>query len=254
MRLKWALADGRTLTAKMVGSDPETDIAVIRVDAQDLPAITLSQDPLSVGDVVLAIGNPFGVGQTVTQGIVSALGRNHLGINTYENFIQTDATINPGNSGGALVDTEGNLVGISSAIFSKSGGSMGIGFAIPVNIVQQVMGQIVATGSVTRGWLGVEAQDISPEIAQSLHLDDEAGALITGVLQTGPADKAGIKPGDVLLAIDGHTVVNGSEMLNLIAALKPGSRVNIKLKRDGRKLSTQALIARRPTPQKDSRN
>jgi len=249
-----ALADGRTLPAKMVGSDPETDIAVIKVDAQDLPAITLSQNPLSVGDVVLAIGNPFGVGQAVTQGIVSALGRNHLGINTYENFIQTDATINPGNSGGALVDVEGNLVGISSAIYSKSGGSMGIGFAIPVNIVQQVMDQIVTKGSVTRGWLGVEAQDMSPEIAQSLRISDQQGALITGVLQGGPADKAGIKPGDVLLSIDGHEVVNGSEMLNLIAALKPDSRVNIKLEHNGKKIVTQALIARRPTPQKDTRN
>ncbi len=249
-----ALADGRTLPAKMVGSDPETDIAVIKVDAQDLPAITLSQNPLSVGDVVLAIGNPFGVGQAVTQGIVSALGRNHLGINTYENFIQTDATINPGNSGGALVDVEGNLVGISSAIYSKSGGSMGIGFAIPVNIVQQVMDQIVTKGSVTRGWLGVEAQDMSAEIAQSLRISDRQGALITGVLRGGPADKAGIKPGDVLLSIDGHEVVNGSEMLNLIAALKPDSRVNIKLEHNGRKIVTQALIARRPTPQKDSKN
>jgi serine protease DegQ len=249
-----ALADGRTLPAKMVGSDPETDIAVIKVDAQDLPAITLSQDPLSVGDVVLAIGNPFGVGQTVTQGIVSALGRNHLGINTYENFIQTDATINPGNSGGALVDAEGNLVGVSSAIYSKSGGSMGIGFAIPVNIVQQVMEQIVTTGSVTRGWLGVEAQDISAETAQSLKRNDQTGAYITGVLQGGPADRAGIKPGDILLNIDGHVVDNGSEMLNLIAALKPGSRVNIRLERNGRKLTVRALIARRPTPQKDAKN
>jgi serine protease DegQ len=249
-----ALPDGRTLPAKMVGSDPETDIAVIKVDAQDLPAITLSQNPLSIGDVVLAIGNPFGVGQTVTQGIVSALGRNHLGINTYENFIQTDATINPGNSGGALVDVEGNLVGISSAIYSKSGGSMGIGFAIPVNIVQQVMDQIVAKGSVTRGWLGVEAQDMSAEIAQSLRISDQQGALVTGVLQGGPADKAGIKPGDVLLNIDGHQVVNGSEMLNLIAALKPDSRVSIKLEHNGKKIATQALIARRPTPQKDTKN
>jgi serine protease DegQ len=249
-----ALADGRTLRAKMVGSDPETDIAVIKVDAQDLPAITLSQDPLSVGDVVLAIGNPFGVGQTVTQGIVSALGRNHLGINTYENFIQTDATINPGNSGGALVDAEGNLVGVSSAIYSKSGGSMGIAFAIPVNIVQQVMEQIVANGSVTRGWLGVEAQDISAETAQSLKRNDQTGAFITGVLQGGPADKAGVKPGDILLNIDGHVVDNGSEMLNLIAALKPGSRVNLKLERNGRKLTARALIARRPTPQKGAKN
>jgi S1-C subfamily serine protease len=177
-----------------------------------------------------------------------------LGINTYENFIQTDATINPGNSGGALVDVEGDLVGVSSAIYSKSGGSMGIGFAIPVNIVQQVMDQIVATGSVTRGWLGVEAQDMSEEIAQSLKISDQQGALVTGVLQGGPADKAGIKPGDILLNIDGHQVSNGSEMLNLIAALKPGSHVRIKLEHNGKKLTTQALIARRPTPQKDSRN
>jgi serine protease DegQ len=245
-----ALADGQTFPAKMVGSDPETDLAVIKVNVNDLPAINFSSNPLSVGDVVLAIGNPFGVGQTVTQGIVSALGRNHLGINTYENFIQTDATINPGNSGGALVDVQGDLVGISSAIYSKSGGSMGIGFAIPVNIVQQVMEQIVKTGSVTRGWLGVEAQDLSEETAQSLQRKDQTGALITGVLQGGPADRAGIKPGDILLSIDGHKVDNGSEMLNLIAALKPDSRVDISLERNGRKLATKAMIARRPTPPK----
>jgi serine protease DegQ len=245
-----ALADGRTFPAKMVGSDPETDLAVIKIDAQDLPAITFSPNRLSVGDVVLAIGDPFGVGQTVTQGIVSALGRNHLGINTYENFIQTDATINPGNSGGALVDVQGDLVGISSAIYSRSGGSMGIGFAIPVNIVQHVMEQIVKTGSVTRGWLGVEAQDISEEMALSLQRKDQTGALITGVLQGGPADRAGIKPGDILLTIDGHVVSNGSEMLNLIAALKPDGRVGINLERNGKKLSVRAMIARRPTPPK----
>jgi serine protease DegQ len=245
-----ALADGRTFPAKMVGSDPETDLSVIKIDAHDLPAITFSPNRLSIGDVVLAIGDPFGVGQTVTQGIVSALGRNHLGINTYENFIQTDATINPGNSGGALVDVEGDLVGVSSAIYSKSGGSMGIGFAIPVNIVQHVMEQIVKTGSVTRGWLGVEAQDISEETALSLQRKDQTGALITGVLQSGPADRAGIKPGDVLLTIDGHVVANGSEMLNVIAALKPDSRVNINLERNGKKIAVRAMIARRPTPAK----
>src|SRR2546428_6047318 len=219
-----ALADGKRLLAKVVGSDPETDLAVLRLDAQNLPAIGFgSSDALRVGDVVLAIGNPFGVGQTVTSGIVSALGRTGLGINTFENFIQTDAAINPGNSGGALVDAAGNLIGINTAIFSRSGGSMGIGFAIPVSTAKMVLEQIVRSGSVTRGWIGVEVQEITPPVAESFKLAGTRGALIAGVLRGGPPDKAGIKPGDVLLEVQAKPDADPAAMLNLIAALAPGS-------------------------------
>ncbi len=244
-----ALADGRTLPANVVGTDPETDLAVIKIEARDLPAITFgSSDRLGVGDVVLAIGNPFGVGQTVTQGIVSALGRNHLGINTFENFIQTDASINPGNSGGALVDTDGHLVGVNSAIYSRTGSSNGIGFAIPVSLAKQVMEQIVRQGGVTRGWIGVEAQDISPELAESFKLKEARGALIAGILRGGPADKAGMRPGDVLLEINGRKVMDTSTMLNLIAVLKPGSAATLGVVRNGEQKSLSATIGRRPKP------
>ncbi|MCX7628409.1 MAG: Do family serine endopeptidase [Methylophilaceae bacterium] len=245
-----ALADGRTLPATVVGTDPETDLAVIRVEAKNLPAITFGRsDQLAVGDIVLAIGNPFGVGQTVTQGIVSALGRNHLGINTFENFIQTDAPINPGNSGGALVNLEGHLVGINSAIYSRSGGSMGIGFAIPVSLAQQVMEQIVRQGSVIRGWIGVEAQDITPELAESFRLPEARGALIAGVLRGGPADKAGVRPGDVLVEINGRKVLDSSSMLNLVAALKPNTTATLTVWRNGRELILTATVGRRPKPE-----
>ncbi len=245
-----ALADGRTLPANVVGTDPETDLAVIKIEARDLPAITFgSSDQIGVGDVVLAIGNPFGVGQTVTQGIVSALGRNHLGINTFENFIQTDASINPGNSGGALVDTDGHLIGVNSAIYSRTGSSNGIGFAIPVSLAKQVMEQIVRQGGVTRGWIGVEAQDISPELAESFKLNEVRGALIAGILRGGPADKAGMRPGDVLLEINGRKVMDTSTMLNLIAVLKPGSAVTLGVVRHGEQKSLSATIGRRPKPE-----
>ena len=201
-----------------------------------------------MGDVVLAIGNPFAVGQTVTQGIVSALGRNHLGINTFENFIQTDAPINPGNSGGALVDVEGHLIGINSAIYSRSGGSMGIGFAIPVSLARQVMEQIVRQGSVTRGWIGVEAQDITPELAESFRLKEVRGALIAGILRGGPADQAGVRPGDILLEINGRKVLDSSSMLTLISALKPNSEATLKVVRDGVKKTLTVAIGRRPRP------
>lgn len=191
-----ALTDGRKTNAKVVGTDPETDLAVLKISLTNLPAITLGRlENVRVGDVVLAIGNPFGVGQTVTMGIVSALGRSHLGINTFENFIQTDAAINPGNSGGALVDAEGNLLGINTAIYSRSGGSLGIGFAIPVSLAKQVMESIISTGSVVRGWIGVEPQDVTPEIAESFGLSRKDGALIAAVVQGGPADRAGPAPG-----------------------------------------------------------
>lgn len=241
-----ALSDGRTATATVVGTDPETDLAVIKVDLDHLPGITFGQvDKLSVGDVVLAIGNPFGVGQTVTMGIVSALGRT-AGINTFENFIQTDAPINPGNSGGALVDAQGNLVGINSAIYSRTGGNMGIGFAIPASTVKQVMEQIIREGSVTRGWIGIEAQDLTPELAASFKMGDMQGALIGGVVRGGPADKAGIKPGDVLVQIGDSQVTDSTLMLNLIAGLPPGKPAGVKIARNGKVLDFQLEVGKRP--------
>jgi serine protease DegQ len=242
-----ALADGRTQPARVVGADPETDLAVLKIDAGDLPAITFAQpDTLAVGDWVLAVGNPFGVGQTVTAGIVSALGRTQLGINTFENFIQTDAAINPGNSGGALVDAAGNLVGINSAIYSRTGGSQGIGFAIPVSIVRQVMEQIIREGSVTRGWVGIEVQDLTPELAESFNLKKTHGALIAGVLNGGPADRGGVRPGDVLLAVNGKSVDDSSSLLNLIAALKPGESAHLTVARKQQSLDLTVQAGRRP--------
>jgi serine protease DegQ len=244
-----ALADGRKLSAKVVGTDPDTDLAVLQVDAENLPAITFSSsDKLNVGDVVLAIGNPFGVGQTVTQGIVSALGRNHLGINTYENFIQTDASINPGNSGGALIDADGNLVGVNSAIYSRNGGSMGIGFAIPASLAKQVMEQIAVSGSVTRGWIGIEAQDITPELAESFKLQKAQGSLIASVLRNSPADVAGIKAGDILLAINDKEVADSSSMLNLIAVLKPSEKAVLKIARAEKEIRIKVTVGKRPKP------
>jgi len=246
-----ALPDGKTLLARVVGSDPETDLVVLRVDAEHLPAIALgSSETLRVGDVVLAIGNPFGVGQTVTSGIVSALGRAGLGINTFENFIQTDAAINPGNSGGALVDAHGSLVGINTAIYSRSGGSMGIGFAIPVSTVRMVMEQIIRTGSVTRGWIGVEAQGITPQLAESFGLSSTLGAIIAAVLPNGPADKAGVRSGDVLVEVNGKPVADPQGMLNLVAALKPGSTAQLKLKRRAKDVELIVTVGRRPRPQR----
>jgi serine protease DegQ len=244
-----ALADGRKLSATIVGADPESDLALLQVQAQHLPSITFaSPDQLDVGDVVLAIGNPFGVGQTITQGIVSALGRNHLGINTYENFIQTDASINPGNSGGALIDTAGNLVGINSAIYSRNGGSMGIGFAIPISIAKQVMEQIAREGTVTRGWVGVEAQNMTPELAESFGLTSSGGALIAGVLRDSPADRAGLRAGDVLIAINDKPIINSASMLNLIAVLEPNKNATLKIVRAQQKMDIKILIGKRPTP------
>ena len=246
-----ALADGKKLKAKAVGSDPETDIAVLQIEGVPLPAITFGEaDALRVGDVVLAIGNPFGVGQTVTMGIVSALGRSQLGINTFENFIQTDAAINPGNSGGALIDTAGNLVGINTAIFSASGGSLGIGFAIPASSAKQIMEQIIQTGSVIRGWIGVEAQEITPEIAESFQLGSTNGVLLAGILRGGPADRAGLKPGDILLAIEGKPVKDPNAMLNLVAALVPGKPASIRLRRDSKEMEIQIAVGKRPTQQR----
>ncbi|WP_144151095.1 Do family serine endopeptidase [Paraburkholderia sp. BCC1885] len=250
-QIEIALADGRTTTAKVIGVDPETDLAVLKVNLTNLPTITLGRmDQTRVGDVVLAIGNPFGVGQTVTMGIVSALGRNHLGINTFENFIQTDAAINPGNSGGALVDVNGNLLGINTAIYSRSGGSLGIGFAIPVSTARSVLESIITTGSVTRGWIGVEPQDVTPEIAESFGLEQKSGAIVAGVLKNGPADRAGIKPGDILVSVDGQDITDTTRLLNLIAQIKPGSSAKIHLVRKNRELDLDVMIGKRPPPPK----
>jgi len=248
VEIQVAMADGRTLPARVVGTDPETDLAVLKIDASNLPAITFAQpDSLQVGDWVLAIGNPFGVGQTVTAGIVSGLGRTQLGINVFENFIQTDAAINPGNSGGALVDAAGNLVGVNSAIYSRTGGSQGIGFAIPVSIARQVMEQIIQTGGVTRGWVGIEVQDLTPELAQSFNLSAAEGALIAGVLRDGPADKAGVRPGDILVAVNGGKVSDSASLLNLIAALKPGEKADLTIARKQQTLVLPVDVGRRPT-------
>jgi serine protease DegQ len=241
------LADGRKAAASIVGTDPETDLAVIRIKADKLPVIVLGDtNAVRVGDVVLAIGNPFGVGQTVTLGIVSALGRNNLHINHFENFIQTDAAINFGNSGGALVDTRGNLLGINSAIYSQTGGSVGIGFAIPVSTAKNVLDSIVKHGQVVRGWIGIESQDITPELADSFGLGRDSGAIIAGVVRGGPADRAGMRPGDILLAVDGKKVSSTNDMLNLIAELPPGGKSKMTVMRKNRQSILDVTVGRRP--------
>ncbi|HSA88796.1 MAG TPA: trypsin-like peptidase domain-containing protein [Burkholderiales bacterium] len=245
-----ALHDGRKLLARVVGTDPDTDLAVLRVSAENLPAISFgSSEALRVGDVVLAIGNPFTLGHTVTGGIVSALGRSGLGMTTFENFIQTDAAINPGNSGGALIDAGGNLVGINTLIISQTGGAGGIGFAIPVSTAKMVLDQIIKTGTVTRGWIGVELRDLTPLDAASLQLGAQRGALIVGVQRSGPADKAGVRPGDVALEVQGKPVADATAMLNVIAALVPGQPAKVKLKRQGQDVETTVNVGRRPRPQ-----
>jgi Do/DeqQ family serine protease len=241
------LADGRQGRARLIGADPETDLAVLKVELDRLPSIAFGDSPsLQVGDVVLAIGNPFNVGQTVTAGIVSALGRSQLGLSTFENFIQTDAAINPGNSGGALVDAEGNLVGINTAIFSRGGGSLGIGFAIPVATARQVMDSLVRDGQVTRGWIGVEPRDLTAEIAESFGLPVREGVLITGVLLDGPASKGGLRPGDVVVRIAGAPVVNTPQLLAAVAALKPQSSTVLGVQRGDKNLDLTLTVAVRP--------
>ncbi|MFZ4286953.1 trypsin-like peptidase domain-containing protein [Variovorax sp. HJSM1_2] len=248
------LTDSRHVTAKVIGTDPDTDLAVLKIDLDKLPVIVLgNSDALLVGDQVLAIGNPFGVGQTVTSGIVSALGRNQLGINTFENFIQTDAAINPGNSGGALVDVNGNLMGINTAIYSRSGGSMGIGFAIPVATAKLVLEGIVTEGQVRRGWIGVEPNELSPELAETFGVKADQGVIITGVLQNGPAAKAGIRPGDVITNVASKDVHNVSELLSSVAALKPGTTATFEVLRQSNKLSLEVTPGLRPTPQRPTR-
>jgi serine protease DegQ len=246
-----ALADGRKAAAKVVGTDPETDLAVIKISLDKLPVIVLGQpEQAQVGDVVLAIGNPFGVGQTVTMGIISALGRNNLHINHFENFIQTDAAINFGNSGGALVDASGNLLGINSAIYSQTGGSVGIGFAIPVSTAKSVMEAIIKSGHVVRGWIGVETQEITPELASSFGLKRQSGAIIAGVVRNGPADKGGMKPGDILLSVDDKPVADTNGMLNLIAQLVPGGKAKMTVLRKSRETTLDITVGKRPASAK----
>ncbi|WP_404301859.1 Do family serine endopeptidase [Alicycliphilus denitrificans] len=241
------LTDSRRTRATVIGTDPDTDLAVLKVQLDKLPVIVLGDsDHLAVGDQVLAIGNPFGVGQTVTSGIVSALGRSQLGINTFENFIQTDAAINPGNSGGALVDVNGSLMGINTAIYSRSGGSMGIGFAIPVSTAKLVLDGIVRDGQVTRGWIGVEPNELSPELAQTFGVQATQGVIITGVLQGGPAAQAGIRPGDVILRVAGKPTDNVSQLLTAVAALPPGKAASFELQRGDRQLKLSVVAGTRP--------
>lgn len=244
-----ALKDGRETLARVIGSDPETDLAVLKIDLKDLPSITLGRsDAIAIGDVALAIGNPFGVGQTVTMGIISATGRNQLGLNTYEDFIQTDAAINPGNSGGALVDAHGNLVGINTAILSKSNGSQGIGFAIPTKLALDVMKAIIEHGQVIRGWLGIEVQPLTPELAESFGLDGRPGIVVAGIYRDGPAQKAGLMPGDLILNIDGEPASDGRRSMNQVARAKPGEKTSIEIMRNGKLMELKAEIGLRPPP------
>jgi Do/DeqQ family serine protease len=254
------LSDGRKTQAKVIGTDPDTDLALLKIPLDQLPVIVLGQiQDLQVGDVVLAIGNPFGVGQTVTSGIVSALGRNQLGINTFENFIQTDAAINPGNSGGALIDVHGHLMGINTAIYSRSGGSMGIGFAIPISTAKQVMQDLLKNGKVVRGWIGVEPQDLTPELAESFQMPkigntrERSGVVIAGVLQSGPASKAGFRPGDVILQVADQPVRSVADLLNQVASLQPGVPTEVLLWRQQASMSLRLVPAERPAPNRPQR-
>jgi serine protease DegQ len=253
-----ALADTRRAVARVVGSDPETDLAVLKVELKNVPAVTFARsEQARVGDIVLAIGNPFGVGQTVTSGIISALGRSHLGINTFEDFIQTDAAINPGNSGGALVDVDGNLLGINTAIYARSSSSMaiaqGIGFAIPSSLAKQVMEQIIENGSVTRGYIGIGMQSMTRELADSLDLPKVGGVLVTSVMSGSPADKAGVRPGDVLVGIENKPVSDDASTLTLISALKPDTTAQLKVLRDKREINVKVNVGRRPKPKRDEK-
>jgi serine protease DegQ len=241
------LADGRQASAKVVGTDPETDLALLKIDLPKLPAAVFGDSAsLAVGDAVLAIGNPFGVGQTVTAGIVSALGRNRLGLSTFENFIQTDAAINPGNSGGALVDASGALVGINTAIFSRSGGSLGIGFAIPTSTARSVIDSLLRDGRVVRGWIGVEPRDLTPDLAESLKLPIDSGVLIAGVLRDGPAAAGGVQPGDVVVRVGAERVANTAELLARVAALAPGAQAALALQRGDKAVEVTVRVAQRP--------
>ncbi|MDH3325816.1 MAG: trypsin-like peptidase domain-containing protein [Gammaproteobacteria bacterium] len=242
-----ALKDGRNTEAVLIGSDPESDLAVLKIGVEDIPSITLGQsNAIEIGDVVLAIGNPFGVGQTVTMGIVSATGRDHLGLNTFENFIQTDAAINPGNSGGALINAYGHLIGINTAIFSSSKGSQGIGFAIPIDNAKQITEEIITHGHVVRGWIGIEIQNITTELAESFGLSDTNGVIVAGMLNKGPANQADLHPGDIIKRINGIDVIDGKHAINLISRSKPGKTIDVELLRNGKGLKKQVTTSQRP--------
>jgi serine protease DegQ len=251
--IKVTLFDGRTLPGKIVGSDPDTDLAVVRVNAPGLTPITFGlSDQAKVGDIVLAIGDPFSVGQTVTMGIISAVGRELGPSSPFSNFIQTDAAINPGNSGGALVDTNGSLIGVNTLIFSRSGGYQGIGFAIPVSLAKRVMEQIIETGSVTRGWFGVEVADITPELAESLALKGTDGAIIGAIERGSPAERSGMRLGDVIVAVNGRPVANSTATLNAIAGVAPGTSVPVRVMRRNQELSLDIMVGKRkPRPRSD---
>lgn len=243
-----ALQDGREALAELIGTDPETDLAVLKIDLPNLPSVSInSSDQQRIGDVVMAIGNPFGLGQTVTMGIISATGRNQLGLNTYEDFIQTDAAINQGNSGGALIDARGQLIGINTAIFSQSGGSQGIGFAIPARLAIEVMQAIIEHGRVIRGWLGVEVQPLTPELAESFGLDIREGIVISGLYRNGPAAQSGLMPGDVILTINNQRASTGRQAMNQVARAQPGDRVLIEVLRNGEPMEFEAEVGIRPS-------
>lgn len=243
-----ALKDGREALATVIGADPETDLAVLKIDLPNLPSITIdSRDQQRIGDVVMAIGNPFGLGQTVTMGIISATGRNQLGLNTYEDFIQTDAAINQGNSGGALIDAEGNLIGINTAIFSQAGAAQGIGFAIPVQLAVEVMQAIIQHGHVIRGWLGVAVQPMTPELAESFGLDVSQGIVVTSLYRNGPAWNAGLLPGDVILRINDQPTTSGRQAMNQVARAKPGDSIELEVLRSGKPVNLKAEVAVRPS-------
>ncbi|MCE8029408.1 Do family serine endopeptidase [Billgrantia desiderata] len=244
-----ALRDGREILAEVIGTDPESDLAVLRIELDNLPVIEISDtNDVAVGDIAMAIGNPFGVGQTVTMGIISATGRSHLGLSAYEDFIQTDAAINPGNSGGALVNAEGALVGINTAIFSRTGGSQGVGFAIPMRLASTILDDLVTQGRVIRGWLGVEAQEMTQDLAASFGLQAPRGVVISGVVPEGPAAVAGLRPGDVLLEVDGRPILDARAAMSDIAAIQPGATLPLTLVRSGETFTVDLEVGERPLP------
>ena len=240
------LKDGRVAQASVVGTDPDTDIAVLKIELNNLPKLILTTSPGRVGDLVFAIGNPFGVGQTVTMGILSATGRNQVGVTNYENFIQTDAAINPGNSGGALINVRGELIGINTAIFTRSGGSNGIGFAIPASIATDIMQELIDHGQVIRGWIGVETQPLTEDLARSFGVSKNAGVLISGVYRRGPAANADILPGDILTHMNGQKITDGRAAMNQVADFEPGTEIPVKLLRDGQTIERVILVGQRP--------
>ena len=244
-----ALYDGRKFPGKFIGADPDTDLAVVKIDASDITPLPYDADEkLHIGDVVLAIGNPFGVGQTTTMGIISALGRSGLGINTYENFIQTDAAINPGNSGGALINVNGNLIGINTAIFSESlgSGSLGIGFATPAGAALKIMREIIETGHVSRGWLGLEPQSVTTDIAKAFNLTETRGVIIASIVPNSPAAAAKLAVGDIIIELNNKPAISVNQLMNVVGSLKPGSKLPVKVLRGGKTIPVEVTLGQRP--------